>query len=98
MAKFSAQDRARRVLLDLTDSPNLKFVWIESCRKIRKQDKYDLVLRTNEELHYGDLETIITILGGVAGPLSSGYEEGYSCCGGGSSYLEFDLSGCTIPN
>ena len=97
MAKVSARDRARIVLLGLEGYPNLKHVWVESCRKRRKLDKYDLVLRTDESLHSGDVEAAEEALGGDAGPLSSGYEYGCECCGGGSSYMEFGLSGATIP-
>ena len=97
MAKPSARDRARIVLLGLGDYPNLKHVWVESCRKRRKLDKYDLVLRTEESLHSGDVEAAEKALGGDAGLLSSGYEYGCECCGGGSSYIEFELDGCTIP-
>ena len=97
MAKLSARDRARAVLLGIEDYPNLKYVWIESCRKVRKTSQYNLVLRTEESLHSGDVEAAEEALGGDAGPLSSGFEDGCECCGGGSSYIEFELDGCTIP-
>ena len=99
MAKFSARDRAREILLGLTEFPHLKAVWVESCRKVRKQDKYDLILRTEESLHRGDVEIIEKVLGGDAGPLTSGYEFGCGCdiCGdGGSSYIELEMDGCTF--
>jgi len=98
MAKTSASNRARMVLLGIEGHLNLKQVWIESCRKVRGTDKYNMVLRTEDELHSGDVEAAEEALGGDAGPLSSGYEDGCECCGGGSSYIEFELDGCTIPN
>jgi hypothetical protein len=88
------------VLLGIEDYPNLKHVWIESCRKVRKQDKYNLVLRTEESLNGDDVDAAEKALGGDAGVLSSGYEAGCDCCicgGGGSSYIEFEIDGCTIP-
>lgn len=97
MAKVAARYRAREVLLNETDYPNLKFVWVESCRKRRKQDVYDLVLRTEESLTADDVDHAAKLFGADPSPLSSGYEDGCECCGGGSSYIEFDLSGATLP-
>jgi len=96
MAKVFARDLFRQVLLD-SDSSRLRSVWIDSCRKRRGKLIYDLILRTEEALGAGDVETIESLLGGDAGVLSSGYEEGCECCGGGSSYIELDLSGVPLP-
>lgn len=95
------RDRARVALLAFDDYPNLKEVWIENCRKVKNQDCYDLILRTEGDLHMEDVSVIEKAFGVLAGPLSSGSEEDGGCgcgyCGGVSSFLEVSLESAKIP-
>lgn len=93
---MSTKDRFRQAILT-KDSSNLKEVWIESCTKVKKTDTYHLTLRTYGELSFEDVLAVQELLGGTFGPLSSGYEGSCSCCGSGSSHIEFEIVGATLP-
>lgn len=85
----------------LTKISGIYSCWIESARKVRKTDKYNIVIRISAgEIPLGALDEISRLFKTGAVSVESGYEITGCCelCSGPETYLEIDIGGATLPN
>ncbi len=85
----------------LNDIAGIYSCWIESARKIRKTDKYNIVVRfSSGEIPLGAVDEIARLFKTSAISIESGYEITGCCelCSGPETYLEIGIGGATLPN
>lgn len=95
--KTTAKDEIREILKGID---GLYGCWIESSRKVRNQDKYDLVVRMDSDgVPLGVLDEVSRVLNAESVTIESGYEITGCCelCSGPETYLEIDIGGATLP-